>query len=93
MSAESLIMPQDGGAILSEERRLVCLEAAWELEALANILPSLVPGHLPCHFVLRCIADRIRRLSDVVVGGLSDEQDPLEDLERKVFGPNGRGDA
>ncbi len=83
----TLTLPQDGGAILSEERRMVCLEATWELEALANALPILVPVHLPCHFVVRGIADRIRRLSSVVMDGLSDEADPLEDLERKVFGP------
>ena len=93
MSDKGLILPQDGGAVLSEERRLVCLEAAWELEAMANVLPSLVPIYLPCHFVLRGLSDRIRRLSDVVVSGLSDEEDPLEKLERMVFGPARGEDA
>jgi len=73
---------------LSRERKMVCLESAWELEALANILPGLVPNVTEAegaHYAVRGIADRIRRLSHVLMGGLFDEDETVKDLERKVF--------
>ena len=76
----------DGSATLSDERKMVCLQAVWELEALTHILPGLVPDHEPFHLTVRGIAGRIRSLSEVVICGLSDEMAPLVKLEREVFG-------
>lgn len=78
----------DGSVTLSASRLHVCLEAAWELEALAGILPSLVPMTAesgPAHFAVRGIADRIRRLSCATMSGLSDDLHPLVDLQRTVL--------
>ena len=79
----------DGSVTLSASRLHVCLEAAWELEALAQVLPGLVPCTAdsgPAHFAVRGIADRIRRLSCAAMSALSDDLHPLEDLQRTVLG-------
>lgn len=83
---DTLTEHPDGSATLSDERKMVCLEAVWELEALAGILPGLIPDHEPFHLTVRGIAGRIRSLSEVVISGLSDELTTLVQLERNVFG-------
>ena len=44
MSDNTLTLHGDGSATLSPDRLSACLSAAWELEALAQILPGLVPN-------------------------------------------------
>ena len=78
----------DGSVTLSAGRLNVSLEACWELEALAQVLPSLVPCTAdsgPAHFAVCGIADRIRRLSCAAMSALSDDLHPLEDLQRTVL--------
>ena len=89
MSDGTLNLHGDGSATLSSGRLTVCLEAAWELEALASILPGLVPSTAesgPAHFAVRGIADRIRRLSCAAMSGLNDDLHPLSDLQLVVLG-------
>ena len=78
----------DGSVTLSHERLNVCLEATWELEALANVLPGLVPNVAEAdgaHHVVRGLSDRINRLACVLMAGLGDEVQTVKALERKVF--------
>lgn len=85
----TLTQHPDGSTTLSRERLSVCLDATYELEALANIMPGLVPNIMEAegaHYAVRGIADRIRRLSIVLMGGLGDEVETVNSLERKVFG-------
>lgn len=89
MNDGTLTLHDDGSATLSRERLNAGLEAAWELEALAQVLPGLVPCTAdsgPAHFAVRGIADRIRRLSCAAMSALSDDLHPLVDLEHTVFG-------
>lgn len=89
MKDNTLTMHGDGSATLSRERLNAGLEAAWELEALAKVLPGLVPCTAdsgPAHFAVRGISDRIRRLSCAAMSALSDELHPLEDLQRTILG-------
>lgn len=89
MNDGTLTLHDDGSATLSRERLNAGLEAAWELEALAGILPSLVPCTAdsgPAHFAVRGIADRIRRLSCATMSAMSDDLHPLADLQRTVLG-------
>lgn len=89
MSDGTLNLHGDGSATLSPDRLSACLSAAWELEALAQVLPGLVPSLAesgPYHFAVRGIADRIRRLSCAVMSGLDDDLEPVAHLEREVFG-------
>ena len=73
---------------LSKSRHLVCLEVAWELEALALLLPNLVPNvdeaH-GAHHAVRGIAGRFVELSNVLMSALGDDAETTEDLERRVF--------
>lgn len=81
MSDNTLTEHQDGSATLGSDRHMVCLQAAFELEALAGILPGLVPDHEPSHLTVR-----IRSLWRVLMSGLSDDSEPVAYLEREVFG-------
>ena len=58
---------------MTEAHRKLCLEVAWEIDALARVLPALVPciaEHAPAdpHFVVRALAGRLLRLSGVLMG-------------------------
>ena len=84
----TLIEHPDGSVTLSSERLMVCLESVWELEALANVLPGMVPNIAAAHgahHAVRGLSDRIKRLSCVLISGLSDDGELLETLERRVF--------
>ena len=88
-TSSSLTEHADGSVTLSHKRLNVCLEAAWEIDALADLLPTIVPCSdelsTPAHLVVRGMADRIKRLSIVLMSGLHDDAATLEALERKVF--------
>lgn len=89
MSDNTLTKHAQGGVTLSQERLDICLESVYELEALAQILPGLVPNAAesgPAHYAVRALADRIRRLSCTVLSSLDDDLHPLGDLEHTVFG-------
>ena len=70
-------------------RRAVCMDAIYEIEALASALPGLVPRELDVngvHFVVRGIAARLSDLSGVVMAGLDDDAESTISLRRKVGG-------
>ena len=73
----SLTTHQDDSITLSLERKMLCLEAAWELSALAKALPPLNPycgcDETTCaHLVIRGIAARMASLAGVLNDGLGD---------------------
>jgi hypothetical protein len=73
--------------VFDAARRAVCLDAAYELEALALALPGLVPKEVDgVHFVVRGIAARLVQLSGVVMAGLGDEAESTASLRGKVEG-------
>jgi hypothetical protein len=82
-------------AEVNERRRMICLEAAWEIDALARILPGLVPNvdeeAYSARLVVRSMAGRLLRLSSALMGALCDPPDPAEDLERIVTLNGGQG--
>lgn len=64
-------------APMSETRHRLCLEVAWEIDAIARVLPDLVPcgADQPAadpHFVVRALAGRLLRLSGVLMGAVDD---------------------
>jgi hypothetical protein len=85
----SLTTNENKSVTLSKDRHAVCLEAAWELEALAFVLPEVANSKtvedLNSGFVVRCIASRIRELSNALMAGLMDDAETVERLERKVL--------
>ena len=83
-----------GDVTLSCARKLACLEAAWELDALARILPGHVPNVDECfgaHHIVRGIAGRMLRLSKVLMDGLGDDCQPTERLEHIISLDSGQG--
>lgn len=72
----SLIYQKDGQVTLGKTRHLLCLEIAFELEALAYVLPGLIKEEdddAGARYAVRGLAGRILQLSKSLVAGLSDE--------------------
>ena len=75
-------------------RRMLALEAAWEIEsaaiAMADRSPDLDAGDL----VFRSLSLRVRDLSRIIMSALDDEVESVTTLKRKLAGaPLSRGDA
>ncbi len=85
----SLITGEDKSVTLGAARFRVCIEAAWELEALALLLPKVTANSdeeaTQSGFVVRGIAARIKELSGVLMAGLHDETETTAALERVVM--------
>lgn len=75
--ASGLTALPDGSIHLSSERHHVCLQAAWELEELAFLIPKAFEG-----LALRGVAGRIKELSGVLMGALHDEGESTDELTR-----------
>lgn len=96
MNATTTTTTESGGVTLSERRMKVCLEAAWEIDALARILPEQVPiidGCHGAHHVVRGIAGRLLRLSSLLMSGIGEcgDDSDIEALERIVSFEKGQG--
>lgn len=84
----SLTRDESGAVTLGYARHSLCMEIAWELEALAFVLPVLVPNvdeaHGAYHSV-RGVAGRFVTLANALMAALADENEKTGKLERKVF--------
>lgn len=82
-----LTQHDDGSITLSEDRATLCLEVAWELEALALVLPGMVPedAKQSAHAVVRGMAGRIKQLTSVLMSGLSDSVEDVDGLSSTVM--------
>ena len=80
----SLTTNADDSVTSSEKRNRVCLEAAWELEALSELLTNVaMHGALETStqgYQVRCISYRVKSLAQILMSGLSDEVAPLMTL-------------
>ena len=68
-------------------RLRMCLQAVWEIDALARALPTLVPGSdddSSQHLVARGVAARMLRLSSCLMSGLDDEGVSTEEIAQIV---------
>lgn len=83
-----LTIRDDDSVIMTEKRSHLCLEASWELEAMSELLTKVAMyGALETNaagYQVRCISSRLKVLASVMMSGLSDEQMPTDDLERKL---------
>ena len=77
---------------LSKDRHKVCLEAAWELDAIALMLPDLVScetvEELQSLFRVRCVAARVRELANALMSGIDDsavELSGINGLNQRVL--------
>lgn len=79
----------DAPITLSPTRRRACLEAAWEIEALALLLPKIELTEQPVAALqLRGVAARLAQLAGVVMSGLDDATVGEGDLQRLVNLPS-----
>ncbi|WP_342129942.1 hypothetical protein [Hydrogenophaga sp. OTU3427] len=81
--------PATEAVTLSKSRHAVCLEAAWEIEALALKLPDLVRVEVGddggTSLVVRGVAARLNELAKALQSGLFDEAVTVTELQRRVL--------
>lgn len=69
----------------SPTRQRACLEAAWEIEALALLLPKIDLTEQPVAALqLRGVAARLAQLAGVVMSGLDDAMVDELELQRRL---------
>jgi len=70
---------------LSPTRKRACLEAAWEIEALALLLPKIDQSEAPVAALqLRGVTARLAQLAGVVMSGLDDAMVDELELQRRL---------
>lgn len=70
---------------LDRERQHVCLEAVWEIDALAKMLPGVVPKTIEGEYlVVRAIAGRMLRLTSALMSGLGEDATTTDEISRIV---------
>lgn len=78
----SITTSENGDVTLSKARYMVCLEASWELEAIAMMLPDAVANTDEDAFLsrlrVRSMAGRILQLANALMAGLSDNAVSVE---------------
>ena len=84
----TLSTAKDGIVSLGKERHSLCMEVAYQLEALALVLPDLVPNvaeAYPARHAVRSIAGRFVELANALMAALGDDAETTERLEIKVM--------
>lgn len=85
----SLTTTENGAVTLGKDRHGVCLQVAYELEALAYVLPAVTtnctPESLQSGFVVRGIASRFLTLASVLLSALDDKGEETPALKRRVL--------
>jgi len=84
----TLSTAENGAVTLGKDRHMVCLEAAFELEALAFALPDLVPNveeARVARLAVRGIAGRLVTLANALMAALGDDVVKTSELENKVM--------
>ena len=79
---------------MDEPRQMLCLEVAWEIDALARVLPELVPNiaeNNGAHFVIRALSGRLLRLSNVLMGAAGDPAETTDELAQIITLNGGQG--
>lgn len=79
---------------MDEPRQMLVMETAWEIDALARVLPDLVPNTADnngAHFVVRAMAGRLLRLSHVLMGAAGDDAEATDVLAQVVTLNGGQG--
>lgn len=76
----------DKSFTLAADRHDACLQAAWEIEALAMLLPTIFPKDSEGRYLqLRGVASRLVDLSNAIMAGLNDRVVTEADVVRIVL--------
>ena len=73
--------------VMDKARRLVCLDATWEIDALARLLPTLVKfnGKSPEEFLqVRGIGARLQSLSTLLAKACCDQSETTAALREEL---------
>lgn len=85
----SLAIVENGAVTLDKERHSVCMDAAYELDAISSMLSGAVEcsdeAAMASHLRVRCIAARVHALAGVLMSGLGDDAVRTEDLQSTVM--------
>lgn len=87
MDATLSTNPESQAVTLTKGRHFLCIEAVWEIEALARVLPGLVPldtADSP-HYAVRALAGRIASLSNALLSALDDDAETEDALRQRVL--------
>lgn len=79
---------------MDEQRQQLCLDVAWEIDALARVLPELVPNtneNNGAHFVIRALSGRLLRLAHVLMGAAGDPGETTDELAQVITLNGGQG--
>ena len=68
------------------QRVLLALQAAWELENIADIVIGMCPDLKPEQMAIRGLSIRAGNLSRVIMSALDDELDPVEGIRARFTG-------
>lgn len=83
------------GVTLDYARMIVCLEAAWEIDALARALPGMVErvveAESQAHYLARGVAGRMLRLTSVLMSAIDEADIPTTRLEQIIGLESGQG--
>lgn len=67
---------------IDEDRIKLMLDAVYEADKIARVLPGLVPlDEESSYYAVRAMAGRLLRLTSVLMSGLSDDAVPNEDMK------------
>jgi hypothetical protein len=80
----SLTTAKNGDVTLSKARHKICMEAAWELDAIAPMIPDAVDRTdevaMASYLKVRCLAARVQALANALMAGLYDDAVPVTGL-------------
>ena len=75
----------EGGIFMSSERKIITLEAVWEIDQLCRLLlAGMDPENEPRRLAVRGVSKRIQELSAVVMSAVSDTMEQTADLAEVV---------
>lgn len=75
---EALGLPScsDSALILSQETKMLLLDAVWELDKLGRLMPGLVPlDSGQAHYAVKGLAGRMIRLTGALMRALDEDED------------------
>lgn len=85
----SLTQHENKAVTLTGERRSLCLEATWELDAIAKGLVAFASVGTEAEsgqheYACRAVATRIHALAMLLMYGVSEETESLDDLRSRL---------
>jgi len=92
MATQDSTNPAQTNILHDSDRVLLCLQATYELDKIARILPSTVPlNEDQIHYAVKALAGRMLRLTSALLDGLGDDGVTTEEIRKIVHFDEGVG--